>query len=157
VVLTILSACSIIQLAGPCFRVIMEFSSFYLTPRRRFKYSDDEKGHIFIHFAVWYGNCPVDRVDHNMLGESLPDKVFHHNLGMVVYSFENVPANQFHNSDYRKSSYSNLTTHHSLKEKGKIKEINQSTRTTWSLRDVCLTNAAELRDLKMRTLKDEFE
>ena len=27
------------------------------------------------------------------------DKVFHHNLGMVVYSFENVPANQFHNSD----------------------------------------------------------
>ena len=56
--------------------------------------------------------------------------VFHHNLGMVVYSFENVPANQFHNSDYRKSSYSNLTTHHSLKEKGKIKEINQSTRTS---------------------------
>ena len=60
----------------------------------------------------------------------LPDKVFHHNLGMVVYSFENVPANQFHNSDYRKSSYSNLTTHHSLKEKGKIKEINQSTKTS---------------------------
>ena len=43
VVLTIVSVCSIIQLAGPCFRVIMEFSSFYLTPRRRFKYSDDGK------------------------------------------------------------------------------------------------------------------
>ena len=60
----------------------------------------------------------------------LPDKVFHHNLGMVVYSFENVPANQFHNSDYRKSSYSILTTHRSLKEEGKINEINQSTRTS---------------------------
>ena len=47
-----------------------------------------------------------------------------------MYSFENVPANQFHNSDYRKSSYSKLTTHRSLKEKGKINEINQSTRTS---------------------------
>ena len=46
VVLTILSACSIIQSGGSmlsCYHGVQGKDAFYLTPRRKFKYSDDGK------------------------------------------------------------------------------------------------------------------